>query len=80
MEYIQSDGLEFLSTVSNDGVDLVLTDPPYITSRKTGMNAQMDIVKKVETTGEKSFFLNTNNIGKRVENQVVSIGTVFSTH
>ena len=52
MEYIQSDGLEFLSTVSNDGVDLVLTDPPYITSRKTGMNAQMDIVKKVETTGE----------------------------
>ena len=52
MEYIQSDGLEFLSTVSKEGVDLVLTDPPYITSRKTGMNTQMDIVKKVETTGE----------------------------
>ena len=33
-------------------MDLVLTDPPYITSRKTGMNTQMDIVKKVETTGE----------------------------
>ena len=32
------DGLTFLSTVKNNSVDLILTDPPYIISKETGMN------------------------------------------
>lgn len=32
------DALEYLSTIPNNTVDLVLTDPPYIISRETGMN------------------------------------------
>lgn len=32
------DGLQLLSDLGNDTVDLVLTDPPYITSRETGMD------------------------------------------
>jgi len=31
------DGIKFLSTIENNSVDLVLTDPPYITSSETGM-------------------------------------------
>lgn len=31
------DGIKFLSTIDNNSVDLVLTDPPYITSSETGM-------------------------------------------
>ena len=31
------DGIKFLSTIDDGSVDLVLTDPPYITSSETGM-------------------------------------------
>ncbi len=34
----RSDGLEFLQTVADNSVDLILTDPPYNTSRKSGMD------------------------------------------
>ena len=32
------DGLEFLESLPDNSVDLILTDPPYITSRETGMD------------------------------------------
>ena len=32
------EGLEFLKTVDNNSIDLVLTDPPYIISKESGMN------------------------------------------
>ena len=32
-----ADGLTYLSTITNNSVDLILTDPPYITSTETGM-------------------------------------------
>lgn len=40
MEYklYNTDGLELLNTVPDQSIDLVLTDPPYITSRDSGMN------------------------------------------
>ena len=40
------DGLKYLSTISNNSVDLILTDPPYIISRETGMNTHYNNVKK----------------------------------
>jgi site-specific DNA-methyltransferase (adenine-specific) len=42
------DGLEYLKTIANGSVDLVLTDPPYIISRETGMNAHYNVVKQNE--------------------------------
>jgi len=44
------DGLSYLKTLSKDSINLVLTDPPYITSRKTGMNEHAKKVKKVDET------------------------------
>jgi DNA modification methylase len=38
------EGLEYLKTIENDSVDLVFTDPPYITSRSTGMDKWVDYV------------------------------------
>jgi len=32
------EGLEFLSEIPDNSIDLILTDPPYITSRETGMD------------------------------------------
>jgi len=42
------DGLRYLSTIADGSVDLVLTDPPYIISRETGMNAHYNNVKRNE--------------------------------
>ena len=39
------DGISYLETLDNDSINLVLTDPPYITSRKTGMDEHAKIVK-----------------------------------
>jgi site-specific DNA-methyltransferase (adenine-specific) len=37
-------GLEYLKTINDNSVDLVLTDPPYIISRDSGMNAHYNKV------------------------------------
>lgn len=42
------DGMQYLSTIVNGSVALVLTDPPYIISRETGMNAHYNAVKQNE--------------------------------
>jgi site-specific DNA-methyltransferase (adenine-specific) len=38
-------GLEYLKTVHNNSVDLILTDPPYIISKDSGMNEHYNNVK-----------------------------------
>ena len=45
------DGLQYLATIDNTSVDLILTDPPYIISRDTGMNAHYNAVKESEASG-----------------------------
>jgi site-specific DNA-methyltransferase (adenine-specific) len=42
------DGIEYLSTISNNSIDLILTDPPYIISKETGMNTHYNKVKQNE--------------------------------
>ena len=42
------DGLEYLSTIPDSSIDLILTDPPYIISKDTGMNAHYNKVKHNE--------------------------------
>ena len=42
------DGLQYLSTVKDKTVNLILTDPPYIISRDSGMNKHYNTVKKNE--------------------------------
>jgi len=48
MDVRNCEGLEFLETLEDGSVDLVLTDPPYITSRDTGMNVLWDQVHNGE--------------------------------
>lgn len=38
IEIKNEDGFKYLSTIKNNSIDLILTDPPYITSSETGMN------------------------------------------
>ena len=45
------DGIEYLSSVDNTSIDLVITDPPYIISKETGMNKHYNIIKNGESNG-----------------------------
>lgn len=46
-------GLDFLKTIKDGSVDLILTDPPYIISKETGMDKHYNKVKENEAAGVK---------------------------
>ncbi len=46
------DGIEFLKELKDNSVDLILTDPPYIISRDSGMEKFVSEVKKIEESGK----------------------------
>jgi len=48
IEIQNMDGLEYLSTIPDGSIDLILTDPPYIISKETGMNIHYNKVKQNE--------------------------------
>jgi site-specific DNA-methyltransferase (adenine-specific) len=48
IEIKNREGLDYLSTIPENSIDLVLTDPPYIISRETGMNTHYNKVKHNE--------------------------------
>ena len=54
IRFENKEGLEFLKTVKSNSIDLVLTDPPYITSRETGMDKWVDHVAKQDKAGAKN--------------------------
>ena len=51
--YAKTTDLELLSTIENNSVDLVLTDPPYIISRKSGMQSYKNSLEKGGKVDEK---------------------------
>ncbi len=80
------DGLEYLKTVANGSVDLVLTDPPYIISRESGMNAHYNTVKQneenhvefVKTEGEWDTYKTENAIFDDVgKENYMKYGTIY---
>ena len=46
IKIFNQEGLQFLSDIPDNSVDLILTDPPYITSRDSGMDKWVDHVKE----------------------------------
>lgn len=48
-----TDGLQYLSGVKKNTIDLILTDPPYIISKNSGMNIHYNNVKENEVNGVK---------------------------
>jgi DNA modification methylase len=51
IKIFNQEGITFLKTLEPNTVDLVLTDPPYITSRQTGMHKWAEHVKRQDTPG-----------------------------
>lgn len=48
IEIKNQEGLEYLSSIPDESIDLVLTDPPYIISRDSGMNRHYNKTKQNE--------------------------------
>ena len=53
IEIENTDGLTYLNTIDNNSVDLILTDPPYLISRDSGMNTHYNNVKNNEKNNVK---------------------------
>jgi len=49
IEIKNMEGLQYLSTIKDGTVDLILTDPPYIISKDSGMNTHYNKVKNNES-------------------------------
>ena len=49
-EIKNTEGIKYLDLILENLIDLVLTDPPYITSRKTGMDKHAKIVENFKNT------------------------------
>ena len=51
IEIKNTDGLLYLDTIDNNSIDLILTDPPYITSYETGMGNLHKMIKENKKKG-----------------------------
>ena len=69
IEIQNMDGLQYLATIPNNSVDLILTDPPYIISKETGMNAHYNNVKQNEENNKN--VLNIDNVVPQRDGQHV---------
>ena len=47
----RQEGLEFLESIPDNSVDLILTDPPYITSRDSGMDKWVEHTERQDSEG-----------------------------
>lgn len=54
IEIKNEDGLSYLSTINDNSIDLIITDPPYIISRESGMNSHYNNVKELEKNNTNS--------------------------
>ena len=80
------DGIELLKTIKNNSVDLILTDPPYIISKESGMNNHYEEVKKneennvefVKTEEEWEAYKKKNNLKTdRKKENYMKYGTIY---
>jgi site-specific DNA-methyltransferase (adenine-specific) len=79
-------GLEYLKTINNNSIDLILTDPPYIISKDSGMNEHYNNVKyneknnieQVKTNNEWIEYKNQNNIiDDKNKDNYIKYGSIY---
>ena len=84
MELLNQDGIEYLNSLKDNSIDLILTDPPYIISRDSGMNKLADnINNNVNLTKTKEEWLEykkKHNLegNKDQMDKFLKYGTIYS--
>lgn len=80
------DGIEYLKTIDDNSIDLILTDPPYIISRESGMNSHYNKVKDneknnieiVKSEEDWQKYKTENNINNDVKKKdYIKYGTIY---
>jgi site-specific DNA-methyltransferase (adenine-specific) len=88
IEVKNMEGLQYLSTIKDKTVDLILTDPPYIISKESGMNTHYNKVKHneanhiefVKTEEEWLTYKTENNMLDDVKKEnYMKYGTIYGT-
>lgn len=83
MDIRNCEGIQFLESLEDGSVDLVLTDPPYITSRDTGMNELWNQVhnstENVKTLEDWEKYRNEKNLknDKKNRENFLKFGTIY---
>ncbi len=81
----QCDGLEYLQGIAPESIDLVLTDPPYIISKESGMNTHYNKVKSgdnniTKTQEEWEEYKEKHNITDETKREnFLKYGTIYGT-
>jgi len=79
-------GMEYLKTISNNSINLILTDPPYIISKDSGMNEHYNNVKfneenditQVKTEDEWEEYKNQNGIEDDINKEkYIKYGSIY---
>jgi site-specific DNA-methyltransferase (adenine-specific) len=80
------DGMEYLSSIENNSIHLILTDPPYIISKDSGMNEHYNNVKyneehniiEVKTEEEWELYKTQNSIeDDSNKEKYIKYGTIY---
>jgi len=86
MDIKNIDGLEYLDTIEDESINLILTDPPYIISRESGMDTHYNNVKNnelnnvdfVKTEEEWLAYKTENNIADDLNKEkYLKYGTIY---
>lgn len=79
-------GIDYLRDIENNSIDLILTDPPYIISKNSGMNTHYNTVKsneennvsEVKTTEEWEIYKTDNSIEDDTnKDNYMKYGTIY---
>jgi site-specific DNA-methyltransferase (adenine-specific) len=85
-DFQNTEGLNYLTSIKNNSIDLILTDPPYIISRASGMNTHYNKVKdneknnvdSVKTEQEWEEYKSANNIDDDTnKSNYLKYGTIY---
>ena len=68
-DIVNADGIEYLKSIEDNSIDLVLTDPPYITSSVTGMGNLHKQIKDNQAKGVE--FVKTEDDWNKVKDKYV---------
>lgn len=72
IDFQNIDGLNYLSSLTNNSIDLILTDPPYITSRESGMDSHFNNIQNNQNNIQNGLLARTEDdwkewVGEKVE-------------
>ena len=74
------EGLAFLDSVEDNSVDLILTDPPYVISKDSGMNTLYKQIKEgssAKTEEEWEEYKNANDLDDTHKDNYMKYGTIY---